>query len=111
MWMFFKQLSFDIESDDFPDRSVEPSLPDAHRLPDILRFGGVFRCDLKAVSAKKRPSSWALPQFSGQVVTKLTNFLKHDRFARCSRKLHISSQMADKYCSTDSGIWLLLRRS
>jgi hypothetical protein len=77
MWMFFKQLSFDIESDDFPDRSVGPSLPDAHCLPDILRFGGVFRCDLKAVSAKKRPSSWALPQFSGIVVTKLTNFLKN----------------------------------
>jgi hypothetical protein len=77
LWMFFKHLAFDIESDNVPIPTLDPSLLDSYRLPDIIRHGGLFRYDLKADAVKKRPSGWGLSRYSGPLIAQLTNFLKN----------------------------------
>ncbi len=77
LWMFFKHLAYDFESGSFPNPHLDPSLFDLHGLPDIIRYGGVFRYDLKAESMKKCPSGWSLFRYSGPIIVKWTKFLKN----------------------------------
>jgi len=76
LWTFLKHLAPHIDSNKLPDPNIDQSLPDSHRLPDILRCGGVFRLDYTTAPVKKRSVGWALFRFSGPIVTKLSNFLK-----------------------------------
>lgn len=76
LWMFFKHLAHDIDAYCPSDPDVQLSLPDSHKLPDILKYGGVFRYSLNAADVKKDPSRWILYRYSGPIVAKLTTILK-----------------------------------
>jgi hypothetical protein len=77
LWMFFKHLAYDFDTDNVPNPRLDPSLFVSHELPDIIRYGGVFRYDVKAAAVRKRPSGWSLIRYSGPTITKWTYFIKN----------------------------------